>query len=87
MEGAEHLFSQIGFQKATIADIAHELQMSLAEVFRVFPTRAKINEAVGRRLLSEVEAAVDDIVQCSGPASKKLRAVIGAIERRMRSVS
>jgi AcrR family transcriptional regulator len=81
VEGAERLFSQIGFQKATIADIALELQMSLADVFRLFPTRAKINEAVGRRLLSEVEAAVDNIVQCSGPASKKLRAVIGAIEK------
>ena len=63
MEGAERLFSQIGFQKTTIADIAHGLQMSLADVFRLFPTRAKINEAVGRRLLSEVEAAVQDVAK------------------------
>ena len=81
IEGAERLFSQVGFQKINLADIAHELRMSLADVFRLFPTRAKINEAVGRRLLSEVEATVDDIVQLSGPASKKLRAIIGAIEK------
>ncbi len=81
IEAAERLFGQVDFQKTTLADIAHELHMSLADVFRLFPTRAKINEAVGRRLLSEVEAAVDDIVQRSGSASKKLRAVIGAIEK------
>ena len=59
IEAAERLFSQVDFQKTTLADIAHELRMSLADVFRLFPTRAKINEAVGRCLLSEVEAAVD----------------------------
>ena len=75
------MFSQIGFQKATIADIAHELQMSLADVFRLFPTRAKINEAVGRRLLSEVEAAVQDVAKNSGQASEKLRASMAALKK------
>ncbi len=81
IEAAERLFGRVDFQKTTLADIADELDMSLTDVFRLFPTRAKINEAVGRRLLSEVEATVDDIVQRSGPAGKKLRAVIGAIEK------
>src|SRR5271165_3157436 len=81
IEAAERLFSQIGFQKTTITDIAHELQMSLADVFRLFPTRAKINEAVGRRLLSEVEAAVQDVAKNSGQASEKLRASMAALEK------
>jgi AcrR family transcriptional regulator len=33
VEAAERLFSEVGFQKITLADIAHELHMSLADVF------------------------------------------------------
>ncbi len=81
VESAERLFSKIGFQKTTVADIARELRMSPANVYRFFSAKAEINEAVGRRLLSEVEAAVDDIVKNSGHAGEKLRASIAAIEK------
>jgi AcrR family transcriptional regulator len=81
VESAERLFSQVGFQKTTVADIARELRMSPANIYRFFSAKAEINEAVGRRLLSEVEAAVDDVVKTSGPASEKLRACIAAIEK------
>jgi AcrR family transcriptional regulator len=81
VDAAERLFDQIGFQETTVADIAHILRMSPAKVYRFFTSKAEIQEAVGRRLLSEVEAAVDDIVQRSGPASKKLHATIALIEK------
>jgi AcrR family transcriptional regulator len=81
VESAERLFSQIGFQKTTVADIARELRMSPANIYRFFSSKAEINEAVGRRLLSEVEAVVDDVVKTSGQASEKLRACITAIEK------
>jgi AcrR family transcriptional regulator len=81
VESAERLFSKIGFQKTTVADIARELRMSPANVYRFFSAKADIREAVGRRLLSEVEAAVDDIVKNSGHAGAKLRACIAAIEK------
>src|SRR5271166_1367304 len=81
LEAAERLFGQIGFQKTTVADIAHNLRMSPANVYRFFTSKAEIHEAVGRRLLSEIEEAVDDIVQQPGSASRKLRATIAAIER------
>ncbi|MGH9677274.1 MAG: TetR/AcrR family transcriptional regulator, partial [Candidatus Acidiferrum sp.] len=75
------LFGQIGFQKTTVGDIARELRMSPANVYRFFSAKAEINEAVGRRLLSEVEAAVNDIVKHSGQAKEKLRAFIATIEK------
>jgi AcrR family transcriptional regulator len=78
---AERLFGQVGFQKTTIADIARELRMSSAKVYRFFSTKAEINEAVARRLLSEAEAAVGDILNDPGPASEKLRASAAAIEK------
>ncbi len=81
IDTAERLFGQIGFQKTTIADIAHILRMSPANVYRFFTSKAEIHEAVARMLLSEVEAAVNDIVKGPGPASEKLRASIAAIEK------
>ena len=81
VDTAERLFSQIGFKKTTVADIAQNLRMSPGNLYRFFTSKAEINEAVGRRLLSEVEAAVDDIVKHSGHASEKLRAAIAAIEK------
>lgn len=81
VEVAERLFGQIGFQKTTVADIARELRMSPANVYRFFSAKSEINEAVGRRLLSEIEVAVKEIVMQSGTASAKLRATIAAIEK------
>ncbi len=81
IEVAERLFSQIGFQKTTVADIARELHMSPANVYRFFSAKAEINEAVARRLLGEIEAAVADIGKEGGAASEQLRAAIAAIER------
>ncbi len=78
---AERLFSQIGFHKTTVADIARELRMSPANVYRFFSAKSEINEAVGRRLLAEVEGAVAEIVKQPGTASEKLRASIAAIEK------
>ena len=55
---AERLFREIGFQKTTVADIARELRMSPANVYRFFGSKADIHIAVARQLMGEVEAAV-----------------------------
>jgi AcrR family transcriptional regulator len=77
---AERLFGQIGFEKTTVSDIAHELRMSPANVYRFFSAKAEINEAVGRRLLCATEAIGDGVVMGSAPAGEKLRALLAAIE-------
>ncbi|ACK49078.1 transcriptional regulator, TetR family [Methylocella silvestris BL2] len=81
VEVAERLFSQIGFQKTTVADIARELRMSPANVYRFFSAKAEINEAVGRRLLTETEASLEAISTQPGSASEKLRSAIAALEK------
>jgi AcrR family transcriptional regulator len=81
-EVAERLFAQIGFQKTTVADIARELHMSPANVYRFFSAKSEINEEVARRLLAEAEAVVAAITKRDGPASDKLRSTIVAIEKR-----
>lgn len=78
---AERLFSQIGFQKTAVVDIARELHMSHANVYRFFSAKAEINEAVARRLLSQVEVLAANIAKRSGSPSQRLREFIAAIEK------
>ena len=47
VEAAERLFRTLGYQKTTVADIARALRMSPANVYRFFPSKAAINEAIG----------------------------------------
>jgi len=76
---AERLFSEIGFEKTTVSDIARELHMSPTNIYRFFSAKADINEAIGRRLLAAIEAAGDGIVKNSASARDKLRALLAMI--------
>ena len=57
---AERLFRQIGYQKTTVADIAKELRMSPANVYRFFDSKKSIHEGVARTLMGEVEIAMEE---------------------------
>jgi AcrR family transcriptional regulator len=63
---AERLFRQIGYQKTTVADIAKELRMSPANVYRFFDSKKAIHEGVARGLMGEVEAAAQAILAKPG---------------------
>ena len=78
---AERLFRQLGYQKTTVGDIAKELHMSPANVYRFFDSKKSIHEGVCRRLMGEVENASADIVAKPGPASVRLRELIITIHR------
>jgi len=76
VETAEKLFREIGFQKTTVADIARELRMSPANVYRFFGSKAEINGAVARDLLNAIIEASTAIVEGPGSAGERLRALI-----------
>ena len=73
---AERLFREIGFQKTTVADIARELRMSPANVYRFFGAKSEINAAVARHLMNEVEQSAQSIAHGPGSAEQRLRALI-----------
>ncbi|MGJ0508764.1 MAG: TetR/AcrR family transcriptional regulator [Methylocystis sp.] len=73
---AERLFREIGFQKTTVADIARDLRMSPANVYRFFGSKAEIHVAVARHLMGEAEAAAQAIASGPGSASDRLRALV-----------
>jgi AcrR family transcriptional regulator len=78
---AERLFRQIGYQKTTVADIAKELRMSPANVYRFFESKKAIHEGVARTLMGEVETEARRIARTPGPATVRLREVIKTIHR------
>ena len=55
IETAEALFRRLGFAKTAVADIAGELGMSPANVYRFFPSKNAIVEAICQRCLSELD--------------------------------
>ncbi|WP_454631243.1 TetR/AcrR family transcriptional regulator [Bradyrhizobium cenepequi] len=78
---AERLFRQIGYQKTTVADIAKELRMSPANVYRFFDSKKAIHEGVARTLMGEVEVEAQQIAQAPGPAATRLRDLMKTVNR------
>lgn len=78
---AERLFRQIGYQKTTVADIAKELRMSPANVYRFFESKKAIHEGVARTLMGEVEIEAQRIARAEGPAARRLRDMMKTINR------
>jgi AcrR family transcriptional regulator len=78
---AERLFRQIGYQKTTVADIAKELHMSPANVYRFFDSKKAIHTGVARTLMGGVEGAAEVIAARQGPAAPRLRELLATIHR------
>ena len=72
---AEALFRSMGYQKTAVADIARELGMSPANVYRYFPSKSAINEAIAERLLDGLAASGEAIAAGSGQAEARLHAL------------
>ena len=78
---AERLFRQMGFHKAAVADIARELHMSSANVYRFFAAKSEINEAVCIKLLGELEAEAEKIAASRSTAAQKLLYLMAFIKK------
>jgi AcrR family transcriptional regulator len=76
MEAAEALFRRLGYAKTAVADIAAELGMSPANVYRFFPSKNAIVEAICQRCLAEVEAKAWAAARDHGPAGERIERLI-----------
>lgn len=83
VEAAERLFRTMGYQKTTVADIARELRMSPANVYRFFPSKAAINEAIATRLLDTLAAEIWAIARAPQPPPERIRAIFATLHARM----
>jgi AcrR family transcriptional regulator len=84
MQTAEALFRRLGFAKTTVADIAAELGMSPANVYRFFSSKNAIVEAICKLCLSEVEERSWTVARSKAPAAERMeRLVLGVLAYHM----
>lgn len=79
MTTAEALFRQLGYGKTTVADIAGELGMSPANVYRFFSSKNAIVEAICKRCLGELEDQAWAIARSGGRAGERIERLFLAV--------
>ena len=80
MDTADRLFRTLGYQKTTVADIARDLRMSPANVYRFFPSKAAITEAIADRLLEQIVTAAWAVARGPGTPPDRLRALFRLLQ-------
>ena len=73
LDEAERLFRHYGYTKTTVADIARELDMSPANVYRFFQSKSAIHEALADRMVADVEIGALRIARLPLSAEERLR--------------
>jgi AcrR family transcriptional regulator len=72
LEVTEDVLRRFGLAKATVVDVARALDVSHGSVYRHFPSKASLRQAVAKRWLDRVNAPLQKVMEGSGPAPAKL---------------
>jgi AcrR family transcriptional regulator len=79
LEVTEDVLRRYGLAKATVVDVARALDVSHGSVYRHFPSKASLREAVAKRWLDRVKAPLDQIAKEQGRAPAKLERWLRAL--------
>jgi AcrR family transcriptional regulator len=72
LEVTEDVLRRFGLAKATVVDVARALDVSHGSVYRHFPSKASLRQAVAKRWLDRVNAPLQKIAEEQGPAPDRL---------------
>jgi AcrR family transcriptional regulator len=81
LEEAERLFRHYGYSKTTIGDISEACSMSPANIYRFFPSKSALVEAMVREVVAALEARLFAIVRADLLASERLTRLIKEIHQ------
>jgi AcrR family transcriptional regulator len=73
LDAAEEVLTRFGPQKTTVVDVARALGVSHGSVYRFFPSKSALRDAVTERWLARVSHPLAAIAGERGPASARLR--------------
>ena len=73
LAAAERVLRRYGPTKATVVDVARELGVSHASVYRHFSSKAELRDAVAADWLAEISGPLEKIAEGRGPARGRLR--------------
>lgn len=79
LEVTEDVLRRFGLAKATVVDVARALDVSHGSVYRHFPSKASLREAVAKRWLDRANAPLEKIAKSSGPAPARLERWLRAL--------
>nr|WP_316656081.1 TetR/AcrR family transcriptional regulator [uncultured Gellertiella sp.] len=81
LESAERLFRVYGYSKTNVADIARDLGMSPANIYRFFRSKSDIHEALARKILAGKDQLSHAIAALDLPAGERLRRYVLEMHR------
>ncbi|WP_205525517.1 TetR family transcriptional regulator [Pyxidicoccus trucidator] len=73
LEAAEDVLRRFGPGKATVVDVARALGVSHGSVYRHFPSKAALRDAVAEQWLGRISEPLAEIAEAEGPAPERLR--------------
>ena len=73
LETAEDVLRRFGPAKATVVDVARALDVSHGSVYRHFPSKAALRDAVAERWLARISEPLQAVADEDGPAPERLR--------------
>jgi len=79
LEVTEDVLRRFGLAKATVVDVARALDVSHGSVYRHFPSKASLREAVAKRWLERVSTPLGKIAEGPGPAPARLERWLRAL--------
>ena len=86
LAAAQDVLRRYGPAKATVVDVARALGVSHGSVYRHFPSKTALREAVTQRWLDEAHSGLAAVAAKEGPAAERLRnwlaTLFGAKRRR-----
>ena len=81
---AEHI-RRHGLERTTVVAIAREAAMSHGNVYRYFPSKEALVDAVTDQWLKPIETGLREIVDGPDPAFDKLERILSAVQRAYRN--
>jgi AcrR family transcriptional regulator len=73
LETAEDVLRRYGPAKTTVVDVARTLGVSHGSVYRHFPSKAALRDAVAERWLARISEPLEAVAREDGPALERLR--------------
>ena len=77
LEVTEDVLRRYGLAKATVVDVARALDVSHGSVYRHFPSKASLRDAVAKRWLDRVSKPLEKIAKELGTTDEQWKALYG----------
>ncbi len=78
LEAADRLFKHYGFEKTTVADIAHAARIGVGSVYLEFDSKESVARELSKRCHDHVLAAMRQAVSADTTFAKRLRGIFDA---------